>query len=92
MPVPKYFWKVVRDPSSDNAVAFVGVNNIYLDESETDETQEYFCKENVCDQIEYLRKKSYNVSVGHLFCCKVDEFREIVQFLPEFPVKGLLKV
>lgn len=90
MPVPNYFWKVVRDPSTDQAVAFVGVNNVYLDDSEADEVQGNFCQENVCEKIDFLGVKSFNASKGILFCCNVDEFRETVSYLPEFPVEGLL--
>ena len=31
IPVPEFFWKVVYDPSSDDAVVFVGLNNPHFE-------------------------------------------------------------
>lgn len=90
MPVPEYFWKVVRDPVNDFAVAFIGINNIYLNETETQMQQELFCETSICNDIKFLRKKKFKVDRGFLFCCDVNEFKEFVNGFPEMEVKGTL--
>jgi hypothetical protein len=90
MPVPEYFWKVVRDPTSDYAIAFIGFNNIYLNETEAQMQQELFCETSMCDDVKFLRKKKYKPDRGYLICCNVNEFREFVDEFPAIESKGIL--
>lgn len=84
IPVPKFFWKVVYDPASKLATAFLGLNNPYHEISSND----VIC-EDVCNQISWISMKRSNNRLGFMYCCEIENFRKNVEF-PEFPVLGLL--
>lgn len=86
LPVPRYYWKVVYNPKTKAGAAFVSFNNPYARVL----TRDVFC-ETVCDQIKWVKWHPVDVVKGVSFCCEVDHFRNVVEDLPEFKTKGLLR-
>lgn len=83
IPVPKFFWKFVYEPKSKNGTVFVGTNNPYKSE------KEFICKD-ISDAIKWLTWKKDDQISGYSYACAVDDFRKVVNYLPEFKVQGLL--
>ncbi|KAJ1526129.1 hypothetical protein ONE63_009292 [Megalurothrips usitatus] len=75
--VPKYYWKVVYDPATKQAAAFVGLNNPYHETQPAD----VLC-EDVCARYNWLSWKASNQQSGYGFCCDVNELRKIVTTIP----------
>jgi hypothetical protein len=86
IPVPKLFWKAVYDPHSQAGVVFVGINNPYVSEPQGD----YLICNDVCSNISWVKWDQKNIKKGYCYCCEVDDFRSTVNYLPQFPVSGLL--
>ncbi|XP_072945495.1 salivary protein Tsal2A-like [Epargyreus clarus] len=90
IPVPQYFYKVVYEPSSGRGIAFVGINNPHYTPAEARDL--FFCVD-VCRKSNNFRWLSWhpdNPSEGYTFCCTVPDFRDTVQHLPHFEVRGIL--
>ncbi|XP_065169507.1 uncharacterized protein [Atheta coriaria] len=83
IPVPELFWKVVYHPASKSGVAFIAVNNPYADNYEP------ICTD-ICDQVTWPTWDPSNQKSGFGYCCDVNEFRTLVQTLPDFEVKSVL--
>jgi hypothetical protein len=81
--VPELFWKVLYEPRSQKAIAFVGVNNPYL----SDFTP--LCSD-VCYQLKWLKWKANNQKLGYGYCCDVNELRQTIKEIPKFKVSELL--
>ena len=47
IPAPKYYWKILMDETSNQAVAFIGLNDPHADDIHPDEA---FCT-SICNQI-----------------------------------------
>lgn len=85
IPIPLYFWKIIHDEEKNEAVAFVGTNDIFADESSN-----FLCN-NVCDQLkwagvgnEVLNWDVEEIAKGKMACCQVDaEFKDIVDVSPD---------
>ena len=87
VPVPEYFWKVVIEPVSKHAVAFIGFNNPYLTTAELATSLAHMCTD-VCDQIKWLpidlnQTNRANIVKGYIFCCDVNQFRTFVTEYPD---------
>ena len=80
VPVPEYFWKVIIDTVSKQAVAFIGFNNPYLTKTELITRKRRMCKD-VFHKLPKSLKFSgrTNIPNGYILCCEVnDKFRTIV--------------
>jgi hypothetical protein len=86
IPVPKFYWKAVYDPKSQAGVVFVGINNPYV----VNPQEDYLICNDVCSNITWVNWDQKNIKKGYSYCCKVDDFRSKVKFLPQFPVSRLL--
>ena len=77
IPVPKYYWKVLYEPQSHSAVAFLGLNDIYA----ADVTQTA-CP-TVCDRLTVWFHGDYDdEKLGHITCCDLESFSKVVPFAP----------
>lgn len=83
IPVPKFFWKFVYDPKSKKGIVFIGTNNPFKKEVE------HICKD-VSDSIKWLTWEKDNQTLGYSYACDVTDFRNTVNYLPQYEVKGLL--
>lgn len=85
--VPKYFWKIVHDPLSNKGVAFVGLNDPFI-QSITDNLK--ICTD-ITDQIDWLKWSPKNITAGVSYACTVNELQNRVPEVPVLHVTGLLK-
>ncbi|CAH2055799.1 unnamed protein product, partial [Iphiclides podalirius] len=90
IPVPKYFYKVVYEPSTKRGIAFVGINNPHCTAKEARSL--FFCRDLCRDNrnFNWLSWHPDKSSEGYAFCCTVEQFRETVRHLPNFEVNDLL--
>lgn len=90
IPVPKYFYKVVYEPSTKRGIVFIGINNPHYTKMEARSL--FFCRD-ICrdnDNFRWLTWHPDSSSEGYTFCCTVEEFRRTVPHLPYFQVDDLL--
>lgn len=85
--VPKYFWKVVYDPSSKLGTAFVGLNDPFV---HSIVNVIHLCKD-VTNKITWLNWLPTNITAGISYACTVNELRRSVPEVPKLYVTGLLK-
>merc|ERR1719320_1708927 len=79
IPVPKYYWKVVYDKESHSAAAFLGLNDIYA--HDVTKTR---CP-SVCHQLSEWVDFDYDeMFLGHVTCCSLDTFAQVVSFAPNY--------
>lgn len=84
--VPKYYYKVVYDPATQEGTAFVGLNNPY--HTMTDE--DVLCKDH-CKQYSWLAWDLSSQEHGNGFCCDINELRKTITTIPaDLAVKGIL--
>lgn len=88
MPMARYYYKVARNPVTNNAVAFIGINNPYLTLQEA--RAQVFCTD-ICNTISWLTWNQFNLVDGYSFCCEVNDFRRTVNELPPFTTNGILR-
>ena len=82
VPVPKYFWKLIHDPSSETATAVIGINNPHL---ERITSSDILCPD-VCNQVSWiatLRWKPHDFSKGYMFCCTAQSLHKAVSYAPD---------
>ena len=84
--VPKFYWKVVYNPKTQEGIALVGINNPYV----ANPSGDYIFCTDVCSKVSWLQWDQKNVQKGYSYCCEVDDFRATVKTLPQFSVTGLL--
>ncbi|XP_017781048.1 PREDICTED: uncharacterized protein LOC108565885 [Nicrophorus vespilloides] len=85
IPVPQLYWKVVHNPQTKAAVAFVGINNPYDKNVEDD----MFCT-SICDKIDWVNWKNNDIQMGYGYCCDVNELRKTIINIPDFEVTSIL--
>ena len=78
---------MIRNPLTNKATAFVGMNNPHLLTAEA--KAGVFCTD-ICEKFDWLSWDQFNIGNGYSFCCEVDDFRKTVDTLPEFGTFGLL--
>jgi hypothetical protein len=88
MPIPRFYWKVLRDSSTNLATAFVGMNNPYI--TLQDAQRDVFCND-ISSSITWLGWSRTNITGGYSFACEINDFRRTVTDLPAFTVSGVLR-
>lgn len=83
IPVPQVYWKYVYDPSNNAGAVFVGVNNPYRNKT-------VMICDDVSDAIKWLSWKKDDQTSGFCYACKVDDFVNVVDHLPQHSVDKLL--
>ncbi|KRT82569.1 hypothetical protein AMK59_3204 [Oryctes borbonicus] len=83
IPIPKYIWKIAFDDVSQRSIAFVAVNNPYLDNLE-DVT---ICT-NICHVLSYITFNSSDyIRNGYVYCCAVQDLPNTI-LIPEYELIG----
>ena len=77
LPAPLYFWKVLHNPVSSQAVAFMGLNNPYVTQSPKLKCQ------NVCDHVSFVDWDLNDFDAGFMYCCRVEDLRKEVEYVPD---------
>ncbi|KAA0186989.1 hypothetical protein HAZT_HAZT003032, partial [Hyalella azteca] len=87
IPAPDVLWKVVFDPSSNEAAAIVGVNNPYLKI-----VAPLLCPGgSICDQLTWLHGINYSdYEAGAIYCCTVQDLATAIPNVPDLGSAGLL--
>ncbi|KAJ9599343.1 hypothetical protein L9F63_010164 [Diploptera punctata] len=84
LPVPQWVWKVVYEPQAREGIVFILVNNPY-------HLKFARCR-CVCAQTKWtLGWNRQEKNKGYIYCCTVENFRNVYSALPQFEVTGLLK-
>lgn len=87
LPVPKYYWKVVHDPATNKATAFIGINNPHLSSVSG---ADVFCSD-VCSQIGWMSwTNRFDIPKGYMFCCTAAALHNVVPHAPNLGSIGLL--
>ncbi|KAG7211652.1 hypothetical protein KM043_010905 [Ampulex compressa] len=84
--VPRFYWKVIVDPVSNKGLAFVGLNDPFVEYITRDL---YICKD-VSPLIRWLLWSPRNITAGLSYACEVDDLRRAVPTVPAIKVSGLL--
>lgn len=85
--VPEIFWKILYDPAGEKGVVFVGHNNPYA--NDIDMNSKTLCND-ICDKLNWLKWQPKNITIGYSYCCTIDEFRQVVDYLPDINVNAIL--
>ena len=88
MQAPKYYWKVVRNPATNTATAFIGMNNPYISAAQAQ--ADVFCAD-ISSSITWLTWYPQDLVRGYSFACDLDGFRRVVTDLPAFTTVGVLR-
>ena len=78
----------MRNPATNTATAFIGMNNPYLTEAQAQ--ADVFCTD-ISDTITWLTWFPRDLVRGYSFACDLDEFRRVVTDLPSFTTVGVLR-
>ncbi|KAG5862555.1 hypothetical protein JTB14_023592 [Gonioctena quinquepunctata] len=87
LPVPKFTWKIMYNPKTQDGIVFVVVNNPFLDGIHEDDV---LCT-NVCEMYGWGTSSWNNIRKGYIYCCDVNDFADVVDTMPHFPVKRVLR-
>lgn len=92
IPVPKVFYKVLVNPLNRQGVAFVGVNNPYLESDELRPQGYRVCNTNLIRTITYITFDPDHQKSGYIEACAVSDFLLKVPHLTNVigPIWGLL--
>ncbi len=90
LPVPEFYWKVVHDPLSGDAVVFVGLNDPYFEGDPSVDAQ--ICPD-VCESGLWFFAHRKDVARGYTYCCTYQEFAAVVEWAPDIGSQdpGLLR-
>lgn len=78
LPIPKFTWKVVQNLENSAAIAFVTVNNPFLDSI----SPEYLLCPDICTAYGWNNTAFSNLAKGYTYCCDVNTLRSIVLTIP----------
>nr|QHB21524.1 venom nuclease 1 [Platymeris rhadamanthus] len=77
VPVPEYYWKLLRNPQDNSCMGFISTNNPYLEEA-----PKHKCKD-VCSQHgwQVMQKDLFK---GYVYCCDYDNMKKAIPEMPKF--------
>ncbi|XP_015605998.1 uncharacterized protein LOC107272885 [Cephus cinctus] len=86
LPVPKFYWKVIYDPISKKASAFVGVNDPHVSKL----TDDYFICTDISSKFNWLTWVADSIELGISYACTYDDLRAAIPTVPKIKVNGIL--
>ncbi|XP_053954646.1 uncharacterized protein LOC128860884 [Anastrepha ludens] len=86
IPVPKLYFRVVIERSTNKGIVFIGVNNPYLTLDEI--KKDYIICTDVADQVDYITWKRTDITAGYSYACTVSDFMSKVSHLPSLSASG----
>merc|ERR1712106_999847 len=84
VPAPKYYWKVVQDPETNTAVAFIGSNDPHVNSAPLE-----LCR-NRCAEMAWVDWNRSEVDSGYMYCCSVEDAVKAIPAIPAIQSAGLL--
>ncbi|XP_013195509.1 hemicentin-1 [Amyelois transitella] len=86
LPVPKYLWKVIQDPSSRASLAIVQIN---IPDLKPEDAKHHVLCTDICPRIPWMQGGSWgNVTRGYTYCCAIREFENVFGYRNKFSVGG----
>lgn len=88
LPVPRFYWKIIYNPSAGTGVAVVGINNPHLKSIPSEMV--------LCPKIanhpllERLHDHVEDISRGYMYACRVEDLAKMVEEVPDLPPMDLL--
>ena len=73
--VPKWFWKIIRNPSTNQGIALVTLNNPFVTSTDT------ICRD-ICSSSGWFQDAYNNYEKGYTYCCAVSDLMSAVPFIP----------
>jgi len=84
VPAPKYYWKVVQDPMTNTAVAFIGSNDPHVTSAPLE-----LCP-NRCAEMPWVDWNLSDLDSGYMYCCSVEDAVKAIPAIPAMQAAGLL--
>ena len=89
LPVPAYYWKILVNEATREGIAFVGVNNPYLEGAEVEAA--HVCSIEINDHpILNDINNIDDVTKGVMYACQVGDLAEVFPEVPELGPLGIL--
>jgi DNA/RNA non-specific endonuclease len=88
MPVPRMFWKILYDPTTQAGIAFIGLNNPYQTAAQA--AADVWCTD-ISSTVSWLTWQQTNLVRGYSYTCEVNNFRANFPDIPSFPVTSILR-
>ncbi|XP_014088323.2 uncharacterized protein [Bactrocera oleae] len=86
IPVPKLYFRVIIERSSQKGIVFIGVNNPHLTLNEI--KKDYIICNDISDRVNYVNWKRTDITAGYSYACEVSDFRRKVTHLPTLSAPG----
>lgn len=85
--VPKWFWKIIRNPQTNSGIALITLNNPFVTSINDSER---LCQ-NVCATTGWHVEEYNNFAKGYTYCCEVGDLMQTIPFIPsEAAVSSIL--
>ena len=84
IPVPLYYWKILYNQSTNQGIAFLGLNNPH-----SEDVTDYLCP-NICGQIPWVKEYVPDIDLeekGHMTCCAIGDLAKLVSVVGTFEDK-----
>lgn len=86
--VPKWYWKILHNETSDSAIVLMTLNNPHAKLVEA----QGFCA-NICSSVGLISTGLKRLTKGYTYCCDLNDFRKTVTTIPkELTAKNLLEL
>ncbi|XP_020799874.1 uncharacterized protein LOC110177474 [Drosophila serrata] len=92
IPIPKLYYRVVRDRASKKGIVLIGVNNPHADLEQI--AREYLICEDIGDKLTWVSWTKEDLKKGYSYACTVEDFTAVVKDLPleDLEVEGVLGI
>ena len=85
VPAPKYYWKVVQDPETKTAAAFIGLNDPHTNVAPIE-----LCKNRCNEMSSWVDWGIDNLDAGYMYCCSVEDAAKAIKVFIKQCNKSLL--
>merc|ERR1712121_7380 len=83
VPAPKYYWKVVQDPETKTAAAFIGLNDPHTNVAPLE-----LCKNRCNEMSSWVDWGINNLDSGYMYCCSVEDAAKAIKAIPDMTAPG----
>jgi len=83
VPAPKYYWKVVQDPETKTAAAFIGLNDPHTNVAPVE-----LCKNRCNEMNSWVDWAINNLDSGYMYCCSVEDAAKAIKAIPDMTAPG----
>ena len=74
VPAPKYYWKVVQDPATNTAAAFIGLNDPHANVAPKE-----LCPNRCAEMASWVDWDITKLDSGYMYCCSVEEAAKAIR-------------